>query len=299
MQKMSGSDLALALASIGQLPGKRIAKIRKTEGGIFLFRIGPVELLFEPGVRLHLTRMPHQAAESPDGFVSLLRKNFEGKTVEAITQHGNDRIVELVVRSKERLVFELFRRGNLVFCSEDGTIVSCLHKDEAGGRKVARGEKYPYPKETAFVLKIPDAPSFSVLEDEMGFAVSYSLEGGHANALEKLKGFADANDMLDHYYSHARAKSAAQEAAEEKLTGLEKRREAQIKALGAILQAKKEAKEKGDAIYANFEELSAIVSQVAAMRKAGRGEEEISGWLSKKKARISGAEIEVEAGDGC
>ena len=56
MQKMSGADLGFAVAEMQPLCGKRIARIRKTPEGIFLFKIGGEELLFQPGVRLHLTR---------------------------------------------------------------------------------------------------------------------------------------------------------------------------------------------------------------------------------------------------
>ena len=54
MQKMSGFELGFAVADLQALSGKRIAKVRETKNGIYLLKIGSGELLFEPGVRLHL-----------------------------------------------------------------------------------------------------------------------------------------------------------------------------------------------------------------------------------------------------
>ena len=73
MQKMSGADLGFVLLELASLQGKRIARIRKTAEGIFLFKIGSDELLFQPGVRLHLTRQALSATDAPDGFVGFLR----------------------------------------------------------------------------------------------------------------------------------------------------------------------------------------------------------------------------------
>ncbi|MCX6773189.1 MAG: hypothetical protein NTV88_05490 [Candidatus Micrarchaeota archaeon] len=62
MQKMSGVDLYFAVAELKHLEGKRIARVRKTDSGIFLFKIGSEELLFQPGLRLHLTRQVLQGS---------------------------------------------------------------------------------------------------------------------------------------------------------------------------------------------------------------------------------------------
>lgn len=156
MQKMSGIELSFVASELAPLQGKRIARIRKTPQGVYLFKIGTEEMLFEPGVRLHLTRQVQQATDAPDGFVALLRKQLEGKTAEKIAQYGTDRILEVTTRSKERLVFELFRKGNLIYVGEDGKIIACLEKEEAGGRKIARGEPYSYPPATSFVPKLPE-----------------------------------------------------------------------------------------------------------------------------------------------
>ena len=291
MQKMSGADLHFAVSELKLLEGKRIAKIRKTKGGLYLFKIGTEELLFQPGVRFHLTRQMHQATEAPDGFVAYLRKNLEGKTAQKISQYGTDRIVEIEVRSKERLVFELFRKGNILLVLEDGTIASCLNREDAGGRKIAKGEKYEYPKATAFELKLPAAPLFGVKLNEKGEPVSYSLQAAEGDML-----FPSFSEAADFYYANQREESEGEKNASGKLKKLAERLSSQEKALETLEGQKREAKQAGDAIYADFEKVESLLSEVRGMKKEGRSEAEISEWLSTRGARLNGAWVELELG---
>lgn len=289
MQKMSGADLYFAVAEMKGLEGRRIAKVRKTDSGIFLFRIGSEEMLFQPGVRLHLTRQVFQGQEKLDGFVAFMRKNFEGKTAAKIAQHGTDRIVEIGTKSKERLVFELFRKGNIVAVGEDGVIAAVLHVDEAGGRRVARGERYEYPKATAFELKIPAAACFGAEIGQDGAPSSYSLDAPSAD-----KPFASFSDMADFYYANQNEESGEQAAARERVKGLLSRLESQEKALERLGEERERAKKAGGAVYANFAEVDALLSEVRRMKRAGMGEEGINAALSQKKARVEGASVEAE-----
>ncbi|VVC01541.1 Uncharacterised protein [uncultured archaeon] len=289
MQKMSGIELSFVAAELAPLQGKRIAKIRKTAEGIFLFKIGAGEMLFEPGVRLHLTRQVHQATEAPDGFVALLRKQLEGKTEEKIAQYGTDRILEITTRSKERLAFELFRKGNLIYIGEGGRIISCLQKEEAGGRKIARDEPYAYPPATSFVQKMPEKTAFLVQENEKGEPASFSLD-----AQKGGKGFPSFSEALDFYYANQKEESAASAAAQQKLGKLQERLESQQKTLAKMEAEQGEAKGKGDAIYQNFDALDSLLSLVRGMKKMGASDEEIEKALWQHKARLKGAQVEVE-----
>ena len=290
MQKMSGLDLSLALAEIAPLQGKRIAKIRRTEAGIFLFRIGDGELLFEPGVRLHLTRQSLQATGTPDGFVGYLRKNFEGKTAQGIAQYGTDRILEIATRSNEKLVFELFRKGNLIAVGQDGIIASCLQREEAGGRKIARGERYEYPKATAFELKKPEKVAFCVQENAGGEPVSFSPDAAKGGSRQ----FGTFSEMADFYYANQKQESDAQRAAGEKLKKLSERLSLQQESLAHVQKEREGAKGAGDAVYANFEKVESLLSLVRSLKKSGIGEEEINRQLAAKKARVRGSEVELE-----
>ena len=288
MQKMSGADLHFAVADLKALEGKRIAKIRKTDSGIFLFKIGSEELLFQPGVRLHLTRQVLQGQGALDGFVAFLRKNFEGKTAARIVQYDSDRIVEIETKSKEKIVLELFRKGNIIAVGEDGNIASCLLKDEAGERRVARGERYSYPKATSFVLKIPETPIFAVKSDASGTPISYSCEGNGTQSFPSFSG------MADFYYANQLEESSEETAAKERMKKLQSRLESQQKTLSQLGKEREEAKKSGDAVYAGFSEIDALLSLVRQMKKSGKNEEEINAALSSKKAKIKGTALELE-----
>lgn len=290
MQKMSGADLHFAVAEMKPLEGKRIARIRKTESGVFLFKIGSEELLFQPGVRLHLTRQVFQGQEKLDGFVAFLRKNFEGKTAARIAQYGNDRIVEIETKSKEMIVFELFRKGNVIAVGGDGIIAAVLQKDEAGGRGVARGERYEYPKATGFELRIPDKPSFGVKLNDKGEPVSYSSEAAPPNSI-----FPSFSEMADFYYARQVEESNNEAAARERMEKLRERLSSQEKTLERLARERGEAKAAGDAIYANFGKVDELLGEVGRMKKQGKDEDEINAALSSKKAKLKGAEIELEA----
>jgi len=290
MQKMSGADLAFVLSELAPLKGKRIARIRKTADGVFLFKIGTDELLFQPGVRLHLTRQALAAADAPDGFVGFLRKNLEGKTAQEIIRVPGERIVEITTRSKERLVFELFRKGNLILVGEDGLIYACLQKDDAGGRNVAHGEKYEYPKATQFVQKTPEKIAFCVQENAKGEPVSFSLDAAKGG-----RQFALLCEALDHYYANQREESNAQKAAFEKMEKLAQRLASQEEALADIEKQREIVKKEAGEISRDFDRLEGLIALVRRMKKEGASDEEINRAVSGQKASVKGAALYVEA----
>ncbi|HIH18371.1 TPA: hypothetical protein HA225_00155 [Candidatus Micrarchaeota archaeon] len=289
MQKMSFLELEAAVAELAHLEGKRIAKIRRTDGGIFLFKIGSEEVLFEPGVRLHLTRQALHACERPDGFASYLRKNFEGKTAAKISQVPRERIVEIVAKSKERLIFELFRKGNLIACGEDGIIVSCLEMDTAGGRRIARGEAYQCPKSTPFEPSKPEKPGFFVQLDKNGTPVSYSLDASKGG-----REFVSFSEAADFYYSNQSEESKAESDAKERVKKLQERLSSQEKILSELAEKRKSAASAGDAIYENFQGVEELLQLVRQLKKSGKTEEQINRELAGHKAKISGISLELQ-----
>ena len=289
MQKMSGADLAYVLLELASLQGKRIARIRKTADGIFLFKIGSEELLFQPGVRLHLTRQALAATDAPDGFVGFLRKNLEGKTAQEIKRVEGERIVEITTRSKERLVFELFRKGNLILVGEDGLIYACLLKDDTGGRLVARGEKYEHPKATPFAQKTPQSIAFCVQENEKGEPVSFSLDAAKGG-----KKFDSLCEALDYYYANQREDSGAQRAAAEKMEKLQQRLTSQEEMLEQIEKQRAEVKAVASEVSKDFDRLDGLLALVRKMKKQGASEEEINRGIASYKARVKGSELEIE-----
>jgi predicted ribosome quality control (RQC) complex YloA/Tae2 family protein len=289
MQKMSGTDLGFVLSELAPLAGKRIARIRKTPDGIFIFKIGNEELLFQPGVRMHLTRQAMQATEAPDGFVAFLRKNIEGKTAQIIEQRQGERIVEITTRSKERLIFELFRKGNIALVGEGGVIAACLQRDEAGGRRVARGEKYVYPKATPYAKILPEKVAFVVKENDKGGPVGFSTDAAQAG-----RQFASFSDALDYYYANQKEESSAQKATSEKMGKLLERLKSQQESLSSMEKQRLEVQKAADEISRNFENVEGLLSLIRKLKKGGAGEEEINRQVAAHKAKVSGAEVEVD-----
>ena len=167
--------------------------------------------------------------------------------------------------------------------------MACLYKDEAGGRKVSRGEKYEYPKAAPYAARMPPAVAFSVKENELGEPVGYSCDA----AVEGRR-FPSFSEALDHYYANQRGESGAQKAAaqrEEKLCG---RLRSQEEALARIEAQREEVKAVADAIVADSERLEELLSLVRGMKKQGASEEEMNRALAAHKAKVKGAKLEVE-----
>ncbi|MEM4554477.1 MAG: NFACT family protein [Candidatus Anstonellaceae archaeon] len=289
MQQMSSADLHFVLAELSFLQGKHIGKIRKTQDGIFLFKIGSQELLFEPPVRLHLTMQAFQAQPSPDGFVAFLRKRLEGKKVDRIWQHESDRIV-LLKSEEQMLIFELFRKGNLILADSNNCILACLRNDDAGGRKIAKGEKYSFPKPTGFKMNLPLVPSFGVKLDASGKPSSYSFEAQEGDL--KFQTFSEA---LDFYYANQPRETADEREAQKAYKKLVERLEHQKKALEEIELKRQEARKCAEAIYSNFEAVSQVLQEANELKAKGLEIEKINDVLAAKKAKfVSAFELEIE-----
>lgn len=294
MQKMSYAELFFAVSEASQLlEGKRISRIRRTPEGVFLFKIGAEELLFQPPIRFHITRQHFKASDQPDGFVSFLRKALEGKTAKSISLVENERIVQLSTKSNEKLVFELFRKGNLILLSESNTVLSCLRQDDAGGRKIAKNEQYSLPKPSSFKPKIPAEVAFIVHEEEGSGQPSY-FSCDASSAKEKSKKFASMSEALDYYYSRQLQKSKEQEMAEQAISGLKARLDLQKKSLSALEEEQQKARSLADCIMANASFLDEVLEGVRAMKKQGQDDKSINAFLSKWKAKIDGYKIEID-----
>ncbi|MCX8196845.1 MAG: NFACT family protein [Candidatus Micrarchaeota archaeon] len=289
MQKMSALDLHFVAKELAELKGKRIAKIRRTQERIFLFKIGGKELLFEPPVRLHLTMQSFVAQPAPDGFVAFLRKRLEGKPVEDLFQHENDRIAVLQTKDS-RLIFELFRKGNLILTDSNWEILACLNKEESKKRMVAKGQKYEFPENSSeFKLEIPAKPFFGV-KTENGVPVAYSVE-----PKEGFIGFGSICEALDFYYSRQPRQTKEDRELAKRIEKLRERLEHQQRAL-AELEARKElAKESANSIYQHFDQVSTILEEVRQLKKQGLTAEQINEKIAQKKAKlVSDFEVEIE-----
>ncbi len=108
---------------------------------------GRVDVVFQAGIRVHITQYPLQNPKIPPNFPMLLRKYIKGATVEDVRQHHFDRIIEIQVKKEQRftLVVELFAKGNIILLNEEGRIILPLKRKLWSDRKISSKEEYKYP----------------------------------------------------------------------------------------------------------------------------------------------------------
>ena len=121
--------------------GSRIEKIQQpSRDQVVLLLRGSRRLLLcaspnQP--RLHLTEILRDNPSQPPMFCMLLRKYITGARIAAVEQPGMERMVTLVLDSKDelgdesrkRLTLELMGRSvNLVLVGSDGRILDCLRR---------------------------------------------------------------------------------------------------------------------------------------------------------------------------
>ncbi|MCX6773188.1 MAG: hypothetical protein NTV88_05485 [Candidatus Micrarchaeota archaeon] len=132
---------------------------------------------------------------------------------------------------------------------------------------------------------------FAVKQNDLGEPVSYSCSGDGTGG----KTFAAFSEMADFFYANQKEESAGEAAANERMKSLQARLASQEKTLVSLGKERREAKEAGDAVYAAFSEIDALLAFVRQMKKDGKSESEINAALASKKAKIKGAEVEIDA----
>jgi len=125
-------------------PGKDTVLIRFHVPGI-----GRRDVVFQAGLRVHITQYPPQNPKVPPSFPMLLRKYLSGATVSEVRQHHFDRILEIEFQKEHRytLIIELFSKGNIILLDEEGQIILPLKRKLWQDRRISSKEPYKYPPE--------------------------------------------------------------------------------------------------------------------------------------------------------
>ncbi len=98
---------------------------------------------------MFLTRSKGENPQSPPKFCTILRKHLSGARIASIAQLGAERIVDIVLASKNasyHLFIELFSKGNIILTDDKLKIISPLDNQDWKDRIIRRGETYSYPK---------------------------------------------------------------------------------------------------------------------------------------------------------
>ncbi len=124
---MSNFDLFFLIPELkDRIVGKVIDNVYQISDDTFVIKMRPgnVELLLQPGRRIHITNYAIKKPKEPTPLCMALRRRLVDSRVSNIEQVGFERIVEIEIeRGQEalRLYVELLKRGNLVLV-KDGKI---------------------------------------------------------------------------------------------------------------------------------------------------------------------------------
>ena len=110
---------------------------------------GRADVVFQAGLRVHLTHFPPLNPKMPPNFPMLLRKYLKGAIVSDVHQHHFDRIIEIEFQKehKYKLIIELFSKGNIILLDEEGQIILPLKRKLWENRRISSKEEYKYPPE--------------------------------------------------------------------------------------------------------------------------------------------------------
>jgi len=172
---------------------------------------GSLDLILAPDY-ICVSRFPRKAPETPSSFAMQLRKHLGGAYIQEIRQHGFDRIIEILLEKegkKYTLLSELFSRGNIMLCNEEGKILGLMEWQKWKDRKLGVGQKYEYPPtaKNPFTLDFPGLRSIvsssekklvSVLATEAGLGGTYAEEVCRLSGIDKDRPAKDlSNSEMD------------------------------------------------------------------------------------------------------
>lgn len=151
---MTSFDIAAITFELNRvLQGARINNIYQINPTTILLSLHkpakpPLTLLIESGKRIHLTAYKIKKPPSPPSLCMSLRKHLNGGFLQTIKQHEFERIISLVIKTKEglfQLVAELFGKGNLILVDSKNFITLALTYRRMRDRNILKGKPFFYP----------------------------------------------------------------------------------------------------------------------------------------------------------
>ncbi len=150
---MTNVDVAALAGELRRLlVGGRFDKAYQPAKDAILLRVrrkgaGRIDLLFELGRFLTVTKRPPENPAAPSMVAKIFRNTFENARLIAVEQIGFDRLLRITFEKQERhsLVLELFGDGNLLMLDDEGTIVLPMRGVDHGARRLRKGEPYVPP----------------------------------------------------------------------------------------------------------------------------------------------------------
>lgn len=155
---MTNVDVACIAAELAPLlNGGRVEKAYQPAKDQILLRmrrkgVGKLELLFELGRFLTITRRSPDNPDKPSMVANILRSELGNGRIVGVSQVGFDRLLRIDMErgsGPRALVFELFGDGNLLLLGDNDEILLPMRGADHGARKLRKGEIYAPPPGSA------------------------------------------------------------------------------------------------------------------------------------------------------
>lgn len=332
--QLSSLDINFLVRELSGLAGARIDnfyQIGERDLKITMRAAEKKELIITPKY-LCLTKFEHKVPDKPSNFAMLLRKHLGGGIIKSIEQHRFDRIVEITIEGRGKLIIELFSRGNIIFLDEQNNIAMILESQEWKDRTLKFSQPYAYPPETPdvkalqlsdlVVMLSEDKEIVRILATDLGLGATYAnevlLRAGveptaradkekaekiysalkkmlseniHASiAVDKipidatpfaLKYYEEDeriekdsfNEAVDEYFTCIRTELEKGEATQDYTKDLERATaiiEKQKKTIEELQPDITRFKEKGDRVYANFQQIDSLLQGIRGAKSEGK-----------------------------
>ncbi|NJE03554.1 ribosome rescue protein RqcH [Thermococcus sp. MV11] len=203
-EEMSSVDIRYVVRELQWLVGSRVDKVYHDGDEIRIklrTREGRADLILQAGKRFHLTSYVKEAPKQPSSFTMLLRKHLSGGFIDAIEQHGFDRIVKIRV-GDYTLIGELFRRGNVILVDSENRIVAALRYEEYKDRAIKPKAEYKYPPARENPLEVSFERFLELMREEelelvRALARKLNMGGMYAEEISIRAGFAKTTPVKE------------------------------------------------------------------------------------------------------
>ncbi len=167
MAEMSSFDIAAIVSELKpQLVDAWVSNVYQIDSIFtikFRTKVGNIELLVEPQKRIHLTKYERAKPKLPSKFCMTLRKYLRNQRIIALNQHQFDRVVVIEVGkfvaeenqrvTQNRLVVELFERGNLVLLNSEGKVIIALDYRTMRDRRIIPNREFNFAPSRGLDIK--------------------------------------------------------------------------------------------------------------------------------------------------
>jgi predicted ribosome quality control (RQC) complex YloA/Tae2 family protein len=244
------------------------------------------------GKLMYIASNKGDVPEKPHGFCLFLRRKLKNSRLRQLKQLGFERIVEFLFETKDakfRLIIELFSKGNIILCNEEGIIISALEQQEWKDRTVKPKQQYIYPKKEYNFLVIEKNELTELLHTSKKenlvktLAIDLGLGGVYAEELcmiakidKNLKSNQLSDTEIDSIHSAIQTLSSKEMSPQIIYTSQEKK---SIKDLtpfklefnkdlpSGLEKSEKENQRKGEVIYENYPLVEQALAEIKELKK--------------------------------